>query len=104
VLAQLLNVRTMLLLLALGPVAALTSLQMAVLISSRVNDPRTAQQFGALLILPLTMVFIAQFNGLLPLTAPIIVLLTAALFLIWLVLVAAGVALFEREAILTRWK
>jgi hypothetical protein len=38
------------------------------------------------------------------LTVPVIVVLLAVLVLLWLLLVALGVALFEREAILTRWK
>jgi ABC-2 type transport system permease protein len=99
-----LNVRTGLLVLAVGPVAALVALQIAVLVSSRVNDPRTAQQFGALLILPLTALFVMQFNGALTLTTTAILVLLAALVLVWIVLVVVGVAIFEREAILTRWK
>jgi ABC-2 type transport system permease protein len=75
-----------------------------VLVSSRVNDPRTAQQFGALLILPITAVFVMQFNGVILLTVPVILVVLAALFVVWVLLVLLGVALFEREAILTRWK
>jgi ABC-2 type transport system permease protein len=99
-----LNARTGLLVLAVGPAAALVSLQLAVLVSSRVNDPRTAQQFGALLILPLTALFVMQFNGALTLTTPAILVLLGTLVLVWVVLVLAGVAIFAREAILTRWK
>ena len=84
--------------------AALVALQIAVLVSSRVNDPRTAQQFGALLILPITAVFVMQFNGVIRLTVPVILVILAALFVLWLLLVLLGVALFEREKILTRWK
>jgi ABC-2 type transport system permease protein len=104
VLGVVVNVRSALLVLGLGPLAALVALQIAVLVSSRVNDPRTAQQFGALLILPLTGIFVMQFNGLVPLTTPVLLVLLAVLTVIWLVLVALGVALFERETILTRWK
>ena len=98
------NTRAALLVLGFGPVAALVALQIAVLVSSRVNDPRTAQQFGALLILPITAVFVMQFNGVIRLTVPVIAMSLVALFLVWLLLVMLGVALFEREAILTRWK
>ena len=90
--------------LGVGPMAALVALQIAVLVSSRVNDPRTAQQFGALLILPLTGLFVMQFNGVFALTLPIIVMLFGALTVIWAVLVAVGVAAFDRETTLTRWK
>jgi len=99
-----LNRRSVLLMLGVGPVAALVALQIAVLVSSRVNDPRTAQQFGALLILPLTGLFVMQFNGVFTLTLPVILLLFAVLTAVWVVLVAVGVAAFDRETILTRWK
>lgn len=104
VLSAVINTRSALLVLALGPLAALVALQITVLVSSRVNDPRTAQQFGALLILPLTGLFVMQFNGMVPLTTGVILALIAGLSVVWLGLVAAGVALFERETILTRWK
>lgn len=104
VFATVLSGRSLLLVLGVGPMAALVALQIAVLVSSRVNDPRTAQQFGALLILPLTGLFVMQFNGVFALTLPIVGLLFVALAVIWLVLVVVGVAAFERETILTRWK
>jgi ABC-2 type transport system permease protein len=104
VFSAVMNARTTLLVLGFGPVGALVALQIAVLVSSRVNDPRTAQQFGALLILPITVVFVMQFNGAIRLTVPVILAVLGALFLFWLLLVIVGVALFQREAILTRWK
>ena len=60
-----------LLVLGFGPIGALVALQIAILVSSRVNDPRTAQQFGALLILPITGVFVMQFNGVIRLTVTV---------------------------------
>ena len=39
-----------------GPLSALVALQLALIISSRVNDARTAQQFGVLIVLPLTAI------------------------------------------------
>jgi hypothetical protein len=69
-----------------------------------VNDPRTAQQFGALLILPITVAFVMQFNGVIRLTVPVIIIALVVLFAVWVLLVMLGVALFQREAILTRWK
>lgn len=104
VFATVLNRRSLLLLLGAGPMAALVALQIAVLVSSRVNDPRTAQQFGALLILPLTALFVMQFNGVFTLTLPIIGLLFLVLTVTWIILVVVGVAAFDRETILTRWR
>jgi ABC-2 type transport system permease protein len=104
VLGAMITPRTVLLILGLGPLASLVALQVGVLVSARVNDPRTAQQFGALLILPLTGMFIAQMTGILVLTIPVTLLVMAALAAIWLGLVALGVVVFDRETILTRWR
>lgn len=104
VVGAMLTGRTLLLILGVGPLASLVALQVGVLVSARVNDPRTAQQFGALLILPLTGLFIAQLSGVVVLTVPFMLLLIAALGGLWLLLVAAGVRVFDRETILTRWR
>ncbi len=88
----------------IGPSAALVALQVAVVISSRVNDPRTAQQFGVLIILPLTGVLIAQFTGTLWLSASTLAIVGLALCGVWAVLLLVSVAIFDREAILTRWR
>jgi ABC-2 type transport system permease protein len=88
----------------LGPLAALAALQLAVCVSSRVNDARSAQQIGALVVLPLTAAFILQITGMLRLTG--VVMASAALVLagVNIGLMLLGVRLFDRESILTRWK
>jgi ABC-2 type transport system permease protein len=96
--------RTLLLVGLIGPAAALVSLQSALLISSRVNDPRTAQQFGVLIIIPLTAVMVAQFTGTIWLSAQALALAGLGLIGLWMLLTLMSVALFERETILTRWK
>ena len=104
VLAALATAETAVLVLVLGPAAALVSLQAAIVISSRVNDARTAQQFGVLIILPLTAVFVAQFTGAWSLTAPVLALAGVVLLAVWAGLTVVSVRLFDREAILTRWR
>ena len=98
------NARTTLLIFLLAPAAALVSLQAAVLISSRVNDPRTAQQFGVLIIVPLAALLVAQFTGALWLSAWTLAVIGTVLLVIWLLLLTVSVVFFEREAILTRWR
>src|SRR2546427_4635193 len=98
------SMRTMLLIALVGPTAALVSLQAAIVISSRVNDARTAQQFGVLIIIPLTAVFVAQLTGTLWLSATAIGLMGLGLLGVWILLTLFSVALFERETILTRWR
>jgi len=104
VFAAMLTVQTLMLVVFLGPAAALVSLQAAIVISSRVNDPRTAQQFGILIILPLTAIFVAQFTGAFYLTLPMLLLVGFGLLALWGLLTLFSVALFDRESILTRWK
>jgi ABC-2 type transport system permease protein len=100
----LLSPKTALLVLGLGPMTSLLALQVGVLVSARVNDPRTAQQFGALFILPLTGLFMAQMSGAFILSLGLGLTILAGLGVVWLLLLLFGVAIFERETILTRWK
>jgi ABC-2 type transport system permease protein len=88
----------------LGPLAALAALQLAVCVSSRVNDARSAQQIGALIILPLAGLLIAQLTGGVALTMPLIAAIAGVLAAFNVVLIKVGVGLFRRESILTRWK
>ena len=104
VLRALLSAKTALMVLGLGPMTSAVALQVGVLVSARVNDPRTAQQFGALFILPLTGLFMAQMSGAFVLTIGMGLLVLAGLAVVWFLLLLFGIAIFEREAILTRWK
>jgi ABC-2 type transport system permease protein len=102
--AAMASARTVVLILLVAPAAALVSLQAAILISSRVNDARTAQQFGVLIILPLTAILVAQFTGTVWLSAGTLALLGLGLLALWVILTILSVALFDRESILTRWR
>lgn len=88
----------------LGPLASLAALQLAVCASSRVNDARSAQQIGALIILPISALLVAEFMGNVELTTRAVLLISAALALLNAGLMAIAVRLFDRESILTRWK
>jgi ABC-2 type transport system permease protein len=102
---SLLNMRTLSLVFVTGPLAALLGLQLAVYASSRVNDPRSAQQVGAIMIaVPIAALQIAQFVGGIVLTAPMIGAVAAALGIANAVLLRVGIAVFDRESILTRWR
>jgi ABC-2 type transport system permease protein len=73
-------------------------------VSSRVNDARSAQQIGALIILPISGLLVAQLTGSVQLSPPVIALVAAVLVILNAGLMCLGVALFDRESILTRWK
>ena len=88
----------------LGSLAALAALQLAVCVSSRANDARSAQQIGALIILPIAGLLVAQLMGSFQLTLPVISAIAGVLAGINVGLMRLGIALFDRESILTRWK
>ena len=95
--------RSLLTIFLLGPLASLAALQLAVCVSSRVNDARSAQQIGALIILPISALLVAQFTGTVQLTSALILVISAGLATLNAVLMAIGIRLFDRESILTRW-
>ncbi|MGH9347548.1 MAG: ABC transporter permease [Vicinamibacterales bacterium] len=99
----LLNGRSLAVVFVLGPLAALAALQLAVCVSSRVNDARSAQQIGALVILPIAGLLVAQITGSVVLTGTVLTAIAIGLVVVNAGLLAVGVALFDRESILTRW-
>jgi ABC-2 type transport system permease protein len=96
--------RTLVVFVVVGPLVSLTALAIAAMISSRVNDPRTAQQLGGFFVLPILALFIAQMAGQFLLGMPAILMTALALVVVNVVLLAIGVKVFDRETILMRWK
>ena len=96
--------RTLLLFLLLGPLVSLTALLTAAIVSSRVNDARSAQQLGGFLALPVSALFVAQLAGQFLLGVSALLLTAAVLALANVVLLWIGVRVFQRETILMRWK
>jgi len=88
----------------LGPLAAFAALQLAVCVSSRSNDARSAQQMGALIVLPMAGLLVAQLMGSLLLTTTAIAAIAGGLAVLNAALAWLGVTLFDRESILTRWR
>jgi ABC-2 type transport system permease protein len=88
----------------LGPAVGLSSVVAGVIVSARVNDPRVAQQIGGVVIVPVVGLVLVQATGTL-LVGPVgYVLMTLAVLAVSLVGLRIGVRLFDREAILTRWR
>jgi ABC-2 type transport system permease protein len=88
----------------LGPGLALIALQLTVLIASRVQDEDTARQLAILALLPLAGLIFAQFTGRVWLSAAVLAGSGVGLFVVWLLLLALSVAVFDRDAVLTRWR
>ncbi|HEV8535671.1 MAG TPA: ABC transporter permease [Candidatus Limnocylindria bacterium] len=86
------------------PLLTLLSVNLGILISTRVNDVRVAQQIGGLVVVPVVGLGIAQVTGR-------VVLDNGAFFQMTLFLIVVDVAVFwlarlafQRENILVRWR
>lgn len=102
--AALLSTRSLVMVGLVGPLASLAALQMTIAISSRVNDPRSAQQIAVLLVLPLVVMLVGQVAGAFVVTTRVLWIISGALGVLWVSLIRVSAVLFERETILTRWK
>ncbi|MCW4053945.1 MAG: hypothetical protein NWE84_03360 [Candidatus Bathyarchaeota archaeon] len=86
------------------PLVGILSVEVNIIISSRINDIRAAQQVGGIIILPLIFLMI------LPSVIQIIPMVTLALILSGGLAIAdiglfyLSKAIFQREEILTKWK
>jgi ABC-2 type transport system permease protein len=87
-----------------GPLLAIASVSVAVMVSSRVSDPRVAEQLSVLVILPLIGMFFGQITGLVLINETLILWMAASLIVIDSLLFWIALRLFQRESILTRWK
>ena len=87
-----------------GPLMAIAGVSVAVMVSSRVNDPRVAEQVSALVLIPLIGLVIGQSLGLIYIDETLIVWIALALLVIDGGLLYFATQLFQRETILTRWK
>jgi ABC-2 type transport system permease protein len=88
----------------IGPLMAILAVNVAVMVSSRVNDPRAAEQISMVVIVPVLMLLFGQVAGVLVINAQLMVIVAAALVVLDVVFIYLGARLFQREAILTRWK
>jgi ABC-2 type transport system permease protein len=102
--ATLVSGRSLVLVGLLGPFASLAALQLTIAISSRVSDPRSAQQIAVILVLPLVVMLVGQVAGAFVISSAMLAVVALGLAAAWVVLVLFSVALFDRESILTRWK
>jgi ABC-2 type transport system permease protein len=96
------NAAVMLLLLA--PLAAILSIEVAVIASSRVNDVRGANQIAGLMFIPFVAVFFAGTEGLFAFSVDNLLIFAGILMIADVILLFLSRATFRREEILTKWK
>jgi ABC-2 type transport system permease protein len=87
-----------------GPLMAIASVNFAIFVSSRVNEPRAAEQISALLILPILGLVFAQLAGLIVINVLVMLSFIGGMALLDVGLIYLGASIFQREKILTRWK
>jgi ABC-2 type transport system permease protein len=87
-----------------GPLLAIAAVSVTVMVSSRVNEPRVAEQLSMLVILPLLGMFFGQVTGLFFINETLIVWMAVGLTVVDIGLLAFATQIFQRENILTRWK
>ena len=85
------------------PLIVMIAVTAMVAISSRVNDPRTAQQISGVAVIPILTIFFGQLAGLLILSPLVALLAAVILAVLALGSISLAVRIFQREVILTRW-
>jgi ABC-2 type transport system permease protein len=90
--------------LVVGPLLALFSVSIAIMVSSRVNDPRLAEQLSGAVAVPIILLLVGQSVGFILLSQELIIVIAVVVAVLDVGLVYMAVQTFERETILTRWK
>jgi len=90
--------------LLLGPVLSIISAMFAIFVSSRVNDPRVAEQISSVMIVPFMGVFMLSSFGIIALNLKSMVLAVIVCAFLAGGLLYLGTLIFDRENILTKWK
>jgi ABC-2 type transport system permease protein len=90
--------------LVVGPLLALFSVSIAIMVSSRVSDPRVAEQLSGAVILPIVLLIVGQSIGFILLSQELILVIAAVVAILDVGILFLVTQVFERETILTRWK
>jgi hypothetical protein len=91
-------------LLILVPLASILAIESSIMISSRVNDVRSAQQYSGLLVIPFAALYVL--GEIRSFTFSVVNLLIIAVVLIFIdfTFFFLSTKIFNREEILTKWK
>jgi ABC-2 type transport system permease protein len=100
----LLDARWLIAIFLVGPLLALLAVVFSLMISSRVNDPRVAEQISMIIILPVLGGFFGQVAGLFVLNKQIITIVAFVMLVLDALMLYLATRVFQREQILTRWK
>jgi ABC-2 type transport system permease protein len=91
-------------LLLLAPLAGIFSIELTVIVSSRVNDVRSATQISTLMFIPFMGVFLAAVTGSYTFSIASLLIFAVILLVADVALFFVSTSTFSREGILTKWK
>jgi ABC-2 type transport system permease protein len=103
-LASLLDPRWLIAIFIVGPLLAILAVAFSLMVSSRVNDPRVAEQISMVIIAPVLAGFFGQIGGLFVLNSQVISIVAVVMVLLDALMLYLATRIFRREQILTRWK
>jgi len=86
------------------PLACVMSIELSVIISSRVNDIRSAQQLASVVLVPFLLLYLLTEFSVITIDVNTMLIIAGILALIDIFLFLISRALFRREEILTKWK
>jgi ABC-2 type transport system permease protein len=90
--------------LVIAPLLAILSVFLGIVVSSRVNDTRIAQQIGGVVVLPIIGLALAQTTGLILVSVQGLALAALALAVVDVLALMLGIRLFQRDRILSQWR
>lgn len=88
----------------LAPVLSIFSVILGIMVSSRANDPRTAQQISVVVVVPIIALMAGSAANVISVGPLAVAIASAVLMAADVVLITLAARLFGRETILTRWK
>ena len=91
-------------LLLLVPLAAVLSIEVGVIASSRVTDVRGANQIAGLMFIPFVAVFFAGAEGIFAFSVGNLLIFSGVVAVADIALFFLSTSTFKREEILTKWK
>lgn len=97
------NIPWVLIVVLFVPASTVLMILLTLLFSSRVVDPRSAQQFSALILIPVLVIFFLNML-IYSLGSILLILLTLIVIILDFVLFSLTIKTFNRETIITRWK
>ena len=92
--------RWLIAILVVGPLLAILATTFALMVSSRVNDPRVAEQISMVIIIPVMAGFFGQVAGLFVLNTQLISIVAFVMLALDALMIYLASKVFDRESIL----